>query len=70
MKGTMMRLLIKSLYNYGLAAHIPTPDGNPLCCKRLRRIGWYVVEINADYPKICRTCQRRAAQQGLLEATG
>jgi hypothetical protein len=58
-----MQLIIKARYNYGLAAHIPTMDGKPLCHTRLRRTDWRVVEASVDSAEICRTCQRRAIQQ-------
>src|SRR6185436_6763983 len=57
-----MKLLIKSLSDTGLAAHIPDAHGAPLCQLRLKLANWRIEDRTPPPHVICQNCKQTQAK--------
>lgn len=60
-----MRLLVKvapiGAFLFS-AAHIPGPEGHPLCGVRLNIVNWMVQDRDVTGLVVCNNCRKRAAK--------
>ncbi len=57
-----MRLLIKGAGDQGVAAHIPSVDGMPLCRTQLNLVHWHLADQRKQNVVICYHCKRAQAK--------